>query len=298
MNKKQICKVSFSSRFDANKTLYDGYGICIGNDMLLLENGGVFDSKQHRYSENLFVCTNDTYSKRDFRDCVGACDVTNTRCVPQEIREAMEAAADSAIQMLKLYERFEESKQQFNRMMKEREGAIKVMPSEIRKSRGVLSKQEFLQAFLDALPQDVSYAMKHSTQRGYNGMDGEYKASIYNHIQIHRSVWIDKWAEPDFAYREYDDTWQIRSDAESYPSYQKLLKQYHKPLPVSKSAGFEEYLSIGDKRSLEYECTYIVRIDPDKPLTKDYAQKLAYEFCGQKRDKYGNLTRDPNEIDR
>ncbi len=295
MNKKQVCKISCDTQWGKS---FNGYGICVGDDLFLLENGYVLAMAGEKREKNLLcdrglfaLYMNNMYDMIDNMagtswERVTEINVSATRNVPTDIREAMENAAENLIQMRKLHERFQEDKEKFNRMMEERNKVVKAMPAIVRESKGLLSKDEFAKAFEEALPENVRYAMEHSAQRNYSGnMEGNFKVNIYSNIQIERHVWIDKWAKPSFTYLEYDDTRAMYDDAETFPEYKEYLKKYSKRLPVSPKAEFSEYLALGDKNSLGYYGMYFIEIDDRKPLTKEYAEKLADEFAGIKRTK-------------
>jgi hypothetical protein len=288
MNKKQICHITFTpGPYSWGLKPFDGYGICLGNDRYLLENGMMFTdkgdgtgaaaSKFYEFSHNA-----DCYLKTDRSAKLNDVSVTATRNVPQEVRDAMENAYVSARKMDQMAEKFFETRDAFNKLMKEEEAAINAMPAAVRQVRGTLSKDEFVDAFISALPPYVKAAMDNSRQKGYDGnYSRPYEVSFGSNIEIYRSVWIEKWARPSFTYVEYDDTRCMCSDAEKNPEYQGYMRKYSKPLPVSKKADFEEYLTLGDKNSLEYHGSYTVHVDDRKPLTRAYAKKLADEFVGK-----------------
>ena len=296
MNKKQICKINYSNKpgsWEKDPPTHECYGICLGDDKFLLENGSIIDTLYKRISRDTAFKTRDYIGDmtrpvipRDNREWydLAVADASATRNVPAEIREAMEKAYDAVDKMIRMQAKYEKMQEMFLKDMKEQNSAVKEMPAACRQARGTLTKEEFAKAFYEALPQSIKNEMENSWQRDYSGSyEGDYKVSMYSNIQIERSVWFDKWAKPSYSYLEYDDTRMIIDNPEKDPNYVRDLKKYSRPLSVSQK--IEEYITIGDKNSLEYHGSYYVKVDPGKELTKDYAQKLADEFSGRKKTK-------------
>lgn len=295
MNKKQICKINYSDKpsWEKGPIDHESYGICLGNDIFLLEDGKVIDTHGKRMSRNTAFKTREYIEdmavpvipkdNRSWYDLAIA-DASATRNVPSEIREAMEKAYDAVDKMIRMQAKYEKMQEMFLKDMKEQNSAVKEMPAACRQARGTLTKEEFAKAFYEALPQSIKNEMENCWQRGYSGSyEGDYKVSMYNNIQIERSVWFDKWAKPSYSFLEYDDTRMIIDNPEKDPNYVRDLKKYSRPLSVPQK--IEEHITIGDKNSLEYHGSYYVKVDPGKELTKDYAQKLADEFSGRKKTK-------------
>lgn len=296
MYKKQICKVSFKSRYN-NGNDYNGYGICIGDNSLLLENNNILKEiqegnykGQYKLKNSLFTNINGIYTKNRYGDLVNNVKISATRNVPEDIREVMENAGTSAIKMLQMEEKFNRIKDEYTEKIKAELENVTNMPEKIRASKGTLSKQEFIDCFTKNLSSKVKYAMENSVQRGYSGEDGNWEINIYsNNLTLRREVWIDKWATPSFTYLEYDDTRQISSDAEKNPEYQSYMRKYSKHLPVKEK--IEEYLSLGDKNSLEYYGEYTIKLNPKCELTKEYAAEIANKFCGVEKEKEEEIER-------
>lgn len=307
MNKKQICKITYSNKpgsWEKEPPTHERYGICLGDDKFLLENGSIIDTHDKRISRDTAFKTREFIEdmtrpvvpkdNRGWYDLAVA-DASATRNVPAEIREAMEKAYDAVDRMVRMQAKYEKMQEMFLKDMKEQNSAVKEMPAACRQARGTLTKEEFVKAFVSALPENLRREMQDSRQRNYSGsLDGEYEVSMYNNIQIRRSVWFAKWAKPSYSFLEYDDTRMIIDNPEKDPNYVRDLKNYSRPLSVSQK--IEEYITIGDKNSLEYHGSYYVKVDPGKELTKDYAQKLADEFSGRKRSK--NVEKEQNEMER
>lgn len=304
MNKKQICKINYANKYaswDKEAVEHECYGICLGDDKFLLEDGKIIDTHDKTMCRNNAYTTYSDYGRADLdimtRPVIPAgrnswyelsiADASATRNVPLAIREAMEKSYTAVEKMIKMQESFEKMKNMFLDEMKQQCETVKEMPAVCRSERGVLTKAEFVKAFYDALPESLRYQMENSEQRNYNGnMQGKYEVSMYSDIQISRSVWFDKYAKPSYSFLEYDDSRMIIDHPEKNADYVRDLKKYSRPLPVDgKKFDFEEYISIGDKNSLEYQCSYMVKIDPKKELTADYAKKLAEEFGGRTKDK-------------
>lgn len=218
------------------------------------------------------------------RNRVRGMELAETRNVPETVREGLNDMLPLLKAQLKDIIVFNKLKSD----IAEKQDIIKQkqikLGEQIRRANGTLTKEEFLRAFRDGLSPEVKRAIDDSTQRGYFGeREGEWEFNFYVHIQMSRNVYIEKYARPSFSYLEYDDTRQISSDAEKDPSYQAYMKKYRKELPVSQK--IRDYLSLGDKNTLTYHGSYMVEIDPSKPFTKEYAEKLADKFCGIRREK-------------
>lgn len=296
MNKKQICKINYSNKpssWEKEPPIYERYGICLGDDKFLLENGSIIDTHNKCISRDTAFKSREYIEDmerpvipKDNRSWYGlaVADASATRNVPAEIRTSMEKAYDAADKMIRMQEKYEQMREAFLSQMKEQNNIVREMPPVCRQVRGTLTKAEFAKAFYDALPDNIRREMENSTQRNYSGgLDGKYEVHMYQNIQIERSVWFAKWAKPSYSFLEYDDTRMIIDHPEKDPNYVRDLKDHSRPLSVPQK--IEEYITIGDKNSLEYHGSYFIKLDPGKELTKGYAQKLADDFCGKKRGK-------------
>ena len=290
---KQICKISYGIPYGQS---YKGYGICVGDNTFLLENGAVLEADKVHIGRFNF----DTSRLRDGRQNIpdfypGSANggltnisISATRNVPANIRAAMEEAADAFIKSKKIYERFEKVRNAYVQAVEEPVAILNGLADKLNKCKGVLNKQEFTEAFKESLSRDVKVAMELATKHGFYGTEGEYEVMLYgNELSIERNVIINKWCTPPYTYLEYDDTRQMCQDAEKHPEYIKTLKKYSYPLPVN--AKIEEWLELGDKNTLTYRGEYHIKLDKDKPLTRDYAVQLAREFAGTTKNYEENI---------
>lgn len=297
MRPKQICKVSYDVRNYRDETVrsFQGYGVCINDHCFLLEDGkylicnegkrpveynSLFTFNAYNGSENVRLTESPCFTGV----CIAELSIGATKNVPASIRTSMEEAGEATIKMIKMEQKFSEMRTEYVKQMKEQKNYIENMPAVVRGERHELSLNEFRDKFYEALSEDVKYAMRNATQRGYNGMCGEYEVEINSDsIQISRDVWIEKYATPSFTYLEYDDTRCFISGAEKTEEYQSYIKNYSRPLPVK--AEMKSYLSLEDKNSLECHNFYVIPLDHKKRLTEDYAKSLADKFCGVTRER-------------
>ncbi len=303
MNKKQICKISYDDFF--GRTANNIYGICLYGNVFLLETGKLIDiatkrldtqpiMKDDNILENIKQTLDssraDIIRLNDRWTSLKSVTVNNTRNVPGKIRETLEETYDIVSRMIKIQNKFKEIENDYIEEMCKLNKLTRGMPEKIRAERGTLSKDEFVKVFYDSLSDEVKYAMNNSKVRGYNGLDGEYAVEMYSqNIEINREVWIDKWASPSYSYMEYDDTTHIDRDQDP-KAYDRDLKKYSRPLPVKDK--IKEYLSLGDKKSLEYHGSYTIAVDPKKELTKEYAIQLADKFCGTSKTRKADKEED------
>lgn len=285
MNKKQICKVSYERQYGSETSKHQMYGICVGENEFLLENGDILNTETlQRYatSEVLKSGKNPSQYRASRVDAAAA---SATRNVPADIREYMEGAYTAYTNALMATKKFLKLKEMYDNEMAGYEKTLSALPTEIKHCRGILDQNEFLEAFLAALPDNVKAAMEDKPKTNYWGnKSGDYSVSIYGRqITFATDVAIQKYfTESSFTYEEYDRTIHLTSDAERQPEYQKYLSRYSHPLPVK--APITEYLTVGgDKDFLNYCAEY--RIEIKKAMTKEYAKELADEFCGIKRQK-------------
>ena len=171
----------------------------------------------------------------------------NTRNVPPALRTALKDLYD--------YVRLEDMK-------------------ELRDAKGIISRDEFIDAFYEALPNRVKDAMK---QYGYSAGSTPYALGYDdNHIYIIRNVIAYKYNKSiPYAYEEYDGNWMMCDEAEEMEAYKKDIKKNEKLLPVSMP--INSYMWTGDKFSTWYSGVYEIAIEDD--MTKEYAKELAKKFA-------------------
>lgn len=200
-------------------------------------------------------------------------EVSRTRNISPEVREAFENLKKAYLEEKKLRDKFEKIQEEYRTnitlaMQKEKEAI-----QELRMVRGKLSWNEFAKAFVNALPCSMKnemelYGYSVSTPYGISYDD--------NHMYISRSQIIQKYfRKASLVYEEYDGCILMADKAETYPEYQKYLKEHSRPLHGIKPA-IKECLYMGDKDSLCYSGTYELQLT--EPLTKEYAEKLAKKF--------------------
>ena len=284
MNKKQICKVNYEVKpYGKEPQAHTQYGICVGDNAYLMEDGYVMDVKNLRVTSthNLEFFDNSNFSG-SFR--VESSSVSATRNVPPDIRERMEEAYTAFTNAMQAKQKFEKLKAMYKKEMSGYQETLKAFPTEIKHCRGILNAQEFLNAFMEALPEYVKAAMQAKPKVNYWGnKTGDYTMELRgNEIQI--DTWIDivkYFRESSFTYEEYDGTIMMTDDAEETPEYKRYLEKYRHTLPVNANLSYE-YLSVGnDKDYLCYHAGYEIEIK--KPMTKEYAGELADKFSGREK---------------
>lgn len=168
-------------------------------------------------------------------------------------------------------ERYEKIEAKIKALQSERYEALKIVGNiseDIAKAKGHLTTSEFIDEFKNNLSSEVKMEMEKR----------DYSVSVYNNhvIEIYRNKDIQKYfRESSFTYEEYDGCIMMDTDAEKSKEYQGYIKKYRKPLSVKSKP--REWLSLGDKDWLSYNCEYNIKIEPI--LTKEYAKKLAKDFC-------------------
>ena len=201
-------------------------------------------------------------------------DCKNTRNVPPALRTAFEHLAKNHTARKKVEDKrakfLKEISQQLHKL-DEDECAIM---EELLDAKGVISRDEFVDAFYEALPGRVKDAMK---QYGYSAGDTPYNFGYDdNHIYIIRNVMVSKYDKNiPYAYEEYDGSWGMCDEAEEMEAYKKDIKKNEKPLPVSMP--INSYMWTGDKFSTWYSGVYEIAIKGD--MTKEYAKDLAKKFA-------------------
>lgn len=198
----------------------------------------------------------------------------NTRNVPTALRTALEHLAKNHTARKKVEDKrtkfLKEISQQLNELEKDECAIMK----ELREAKGVISRDEFVDAFCEALPDKVKDAMK---QYGYSVGSTPYALGYDdNHIYIIRNVIAYKYNKNiPYAYEEYDGNWMMCDEAEEMEAYKKDIKKNEKPLPVSMP--INSYMWTGDKFSTWYSGVYEIAIEDD--MTKEYAKELAKKFA-------------------
>lgn len=168
-------------------------------------------------------------------------------------------------------ERYEKIEEKIKALQAERYEALKIVGNiseDIAKAKGHLTTSEFIDEFKNNLSSEVKMEMEKR----------DYSVSVYNNhvIEIYRNKDIQKYfRESSFTYEEYDGCIMMDTDAEESEEYQGYIRKYRKPLSVKSKP--REWLSLGDKDWLSYNCEYNIKIEPI--LTKEYAKKLAKDFC-------------------
>lgn len=181
------------------------------------------------------------------------------RNMPTETRRLLKEYA-KLHQKLKIEEgKYEKARRPFEDAMK------KINTKTLRKSRGLLTMEEFINAFIHFLPDYLQREMEKFEIRMYSE----------DNLEIEHTEYIEKYfRKGSFVYEEYDGTIHMRSGAKDDPNYKKYLKCYTKTLSVKQKP--ISYLEIGDKDWLI--CTTEYRLDLKKPLTPEYAEETAKRF--------------------
>ena len=197
----------------------------------------------------------------------------NTRNVPPALRTAFEHLAKNHAAKKKVKDKRIKFLNEISRQLHELETDKDLAMKEIRDAKGVISKDEFVSAFYEALSDRVKNAMNYY---GYSVGNTPYAMGYdSNHIYIIRNVIAYKYARNiPYAYEEYDGSWVLCDKAEKMEAYKKDIKKNEKPLPVS--IPINSYMWTGDKFSTWYSGVYEIAIEGD--MTKEYAEELAKKF--------------------
>lgn len=268
MNKKQVVKVKETVNAWGKVETNNYYGIAINEKQVLLENSRVV-SEGSMYNTTV--------------------EISATRNVPSALRKSLEDGLSAYLDLEKKRKELEVLTKEVNSL---RRFVNETMPLECNKAKGYLSDREFIEIFEKNLSRPVKQELErckhlnvgYGSYRDDNGTPYDFYIENYNGkaLRLERNVDIDKYyrTENEMVYQEYDGTMQFHSGAEKTKTYKNYISKYSNPLPVKLKC--EEFLEIGDKDYLIYNCVY--RIPLDKPLTEEYAKKLAEDFCDPKKD--------------
>ena len=265
MNKKQVVKVKVTSKVWNTVETNNCYGIAIDESQILLENSRVVSAEN---SKNTTV------------------EVSATRNVPSALRKSLEDGLSAYLDLEKKRKELDELTKEVNSL---RKFVNETMPLECNKAKGYLSDREFIEEFKKNLSKPVKLELERCKRLnvGYGSYNGTpYDFCIFNYnskeLRIERNVHIDKYyrTENEMVYQEYDGCMQFHEGAEKTKTYKNYISKYSNPLPVKSKC--EEYLELGDKDYLIYNCVYEIPLT--KPLTREYAKKLAEDFCDPKKD--------------
>lgn len=200
--------------------------------------------------------------------------VRGARNIPANVREAFKHIED----LYKRYDRLKAKRDKFLIEIKKQKDALdeeeKLVFKELRDVQGVVSRNEFVQAFYDALPDEVKSAMQ---RLNFSIGDTPYNM-CYNddNIYIIRNVELYKYNKKiPYCYEEYDGNWFLCDEAEEMEAYKKDVKKAEKTLPVQML--IHSYLWTGEKFSTWYSGVY--EIEVSERMTITYAKELAKKFA-------------------
>ena len=147
----------------------------------------------------------------------------NTRNVPPALRTAFEHLAKNHAARKKVEDKRAKFLKEISQQMHELETDECTIMKELREAKGVISRDEFVDAFYEALPDRVKDAMK---QYGYSVGSTPYALGYDdNHIYIIRNVIAYKYNKSiPYAYEEYDGNWMMCDEAEEMEAYKKDIK--------------------------------------------------------------------------
>lgn len=268
MNKKQVIKVKVTSNAWGRVETNNYYGIAIDENQVLLENSMVVSTEGSKYT---------------------TVEVSATRNVPPALRKSLEDGLSAYLDLEKKRKELDELTKEVNSL---RSFVNETMPLECNKAKGYLSDKEFIEEFKKNLSRPVKQELErckrlnvgYGSYRDDNGTPYDLYIENYSGkaLRLERNVHIDKYyrTENEMVYQEYDGCMQFHDGAEKTKTYKKYISEYSNPLPVKSKC--DEFLELGDKDYLIYNCVY--RIPLDKPLTEEYAKKLAEDFCDPKKD--------------
>lgn len=268
MNRKQVVKVKETVNAWGKVETNNYYGIAINENQVLLENSRV-------------VAEGSMYNT--------TVEISATRNVPSALRKSLEDGLSAYLDLEKKRKELEILTKEVNSL---RRFVNETMPLECNKAKGYLSDREFIEIFEKNLSRPVKQELErckhlnvgYGSYRDDNGTPYDFYIENYKGkaLRLERNVDISKYyrTENEMVYQEYDGCMQFHNGAEKTKTYKKYISEYSNPLPVKSKC--EEFLELGDKDYLIYNCVY--RIPLDKPLTEEYAKKLAEDFCDPKKD--------------
>ena len=189
--------------------------------------------------------------------------MSGTRGVPEEAKNIFK----EMLKNRKAEEKAEEEKKKAEETVWKLKSERSKMEKELTAAFGLLTDSEFCDAFLHALPANVSFAISR----------GNFRMDISDDsLRIYREEYIEKYfRQASFVYEEYDGTIFLKDNAERTKEYREYLNEYSRTLPVK--AKIAEWLSIGDKDCLTYHGEYRIPLKSKKD--KKYAEELAKKFA-------------------
>lgn len=185
----------------------------------------------------------------------------------KEQRSALEAVYKNEEQKEKILSKMNLLKKELNELNNKNA----VLNSDVSKSFGLVTKNEFIEIFENHLPEWLKKEIKEKDYR----INNFCYANTFNSITIEREYMIEKWHDSCMVYREYDDTAHLdTSSPEASKLAKKYINRYTKPLSVK--AKVDSYLGLGEKRWLILNEEYTL---PVKEPTEAEAKRLAEEFA-------------------
>lgn len=136
----------------------------------------------------------------------------NTRNVPPALRTAFEHLAKNHTARKKVEGKRAKFLKEITQQLAELEKDECAIMKELRDAKGVISRDEFIDAFYEALPDRVKDSMK---QYGYSVGNTPYAFGYDdNHIYIIRNVELYKYNKKiPYCYEEYDGSWYLCDEA-------------------------------------------------------------------------------------
>lgn len=202
--------------------------------------------------------------------------VKRTRNVPAEVRTAFEHVES----LYKRYDKLDAKKAKLLEEISRQEKALdeeeRQVFKELRDAQGVMSLDEFVEAFHEALPDKIKEEMdKYNFHITSQPLGIAYQD---DNIYIERNVVVRKYdRNTPYCYEEYDGSWFMLDNAKNIATYHEDIKKCEKRLSVFDEISSE--LWTGDKYSVWYSGVYTIPINEKK--TKEYAKKLAKIFAGE-----------------
>lgn len=294
--KKQIYKCSLYYAPDKSY-----YGISNGEGFFLLENGLIARDKT---VENSNDPDSTFFYRSNYHDSGMPCvTAATTRNVPPEIRSVLENKYSDFVEFFKTRNALRETMA----ALEEIEKSLQNTKTDIDKASGILSKEEFVEAFIQNLSGDMQYDLKHQIEKDASGeIAGLWNIAVtpghYGLLRIVRKLQVAKHVnEGDYDFLRHGYNGALSIETGGSKDYQTLLDKYCQKLDCSKvnTGSVEKLLVTGDMRLPEgsdtgisfYQDLYIdsrnnslVYMENyqmffgEKPLTAELAADLAYAF--------------------
>lgn len=224
--------------------------------------GILVDENEKEYT---FITENNYCSSIYRKDVIS---LTSPRGYPSEARELLKKRYAAYKEEVKIKEKIKS----LNDDLRNIKDKFKTFEEDIAHAKGLLTIEEFSKVLFD----NLSWRLQSEIELNKYEFDTYRK----DEICLTRSVDIEKYCRnASFLYEDYDGTMHFDFDCEEDKNYKDLLRCNSEKIGIK--AEFSEGLSLGDKDWLYYHAEYSIPLK--KPLTQEYAKRLAMEIDPRKK---------------